>query len=306
MGTFLFYINIKKKIMNKESGTKWKLGMFIIIGLVLFVGTIYFVGKQKNLFGSTFNLQSKFKTVSGLKVGNNVRFSGINIGTVDEIELVTDSSVIVRLVIKDEMRQFIKSDAYASIGSDGLMGDKVLSISPGTNSQNTVKNNDMIKSKEAIEMDDLMSDVKKTLDNAGVITAQLAEFTYNMNNGKGTLSKLMTDETFATSLQNTLANVEISTNQFAQFTTSMNNGKGALSKLVSDEKLGVKIDSTMNNVQTGTKKLNEVLEAAKHNFLLKGYFNKKKKEAAKQDEESQKKEEQAIENELKKGDEIKK
>jgi len=276
--------------MNKESGSKWKLGMFIIIGLVLFVSTIYFVGKQKNLFGSTFNLQSKFKTVSGLQVGNNVRFSGINIGTVDEIELVNDSSVIVSLVIKEDARQFIKSDAFASIGSDGLMGDKVLTISPGTYSKSTVKDDDIIKSKEAIEMDDLMSGVKKTLDNAGLITAQLAEFTYNMNNGNGTLSKLMTDQAFANSLKNTLSNLENSTTQFSKFTTSMNNGKGALSKLVSDEKLGVKIDSTLSNLESGTVKLNEVLEAAKHNFLLKGYFNKKKKEDAKKLEELEKQE----------------
>ena len=292
--------------MNKESGFKWKLGMFIILGLVLFVSTIYFVGKQKNLFGSTFNLQSKFKTVSGLQVGNNVRFSGINIGTVDEIELVNDSSVIVSLVIKEDARQFIKSDAFASIGSDGLMGDKVLTISPGTYSKSTVKDNDMIKSKEAIEMDDLMSGVKKTLDNAGLITAQLAEFTYNMNNGNGTLSKLMTDQEFANSLKNTLSNLETTTNQFAKFTTSMNNGKGVLSKVVSDEKLGLKLDSTLSNLESGTVKLNEVLEAAKHNFLLKGYFNKKKKEDAKKFEELEKQEQLEIENELKKGDETKK
>ena len=118
--------------MNKQSGFTWKLGMFVVIGLVVFIGTIYFVGKQKNLFGSTFEVSTLFQSVSGLKVGNNVRFSGINIGTVDGIELITDSSVRVRLVIRKEMQQFIKTDATASIGSDGLMGDKVMTITPGT------------------------------------------------------------------------------------------------------------------------------------------------------------------------------
>jgi phospholipid/cholesterol/gamma-HCH transport system substrate-binding protein len=66
--------------------------------------------------------------------GNNVLFSGINVGTVSEIQLVTDTSVVVRLLIKRRTK-FIKSDAIASIGSDGLMGDKVLTISPGTNSR---------------------------------------------------------------------------------------------------------------------------------------------------------------------------
>src|SRR3954465_3002319 len=114
--------------INKESGFKWKLGMFVTIGLVLFVVTIYIVGKQKNLFGSTLHITSNFKSVSGLKVGNNVRFSGINVGTVDEIELITDTSVKVGFVIKKNVQQFIKTNATASIGSDGLMGDKVLTI----------------------------------------------------------------------------------------------------------------------------------------------------------------------------------
>ncbi|MBW4362266.1 MlaD family protein [Flavobacterium taihuense] len=233
--------------MYKESGFTWKLGMFVTVGLILFVGTIYFVGKQKNLFGSTFTLQSQFKTVTGLKVGNNVRFSGINIGTVSEIELITDSAVVVKLVIKDEVRHFIKTDAKASIGSDGLMGDKVLTISPGTTSKNAVKDNATIASLKAIEIEDIMKGVKTTVDNAAVITDQLAEFSFKINNGKGTLSKLLMDE-----------------------------------------QMGNRLDATMTNLQKGTKGFNENMEAAKHNFLLKGYFNKKEKVAAKKKEEIEK------------------
>ncbi|WP_039109239.1 MlaD family protein [Flavobacterium sp. AED] len=285
--------------MNKESGFQWKLGMFVIIGLVLFIATIYFVGKQQNIFGSTFHLKSNFKSVSGLEVGNNVRFSGINIGTVSDIELVTDSSVVVSISIKDEVQQFIKTDAIASIGSDGLMGDKVLTISPGTNSNKSVKDNDIIASRKPIDMEDVMSSVKKSVDNAGIITAQLAQFTYNMNNGKGTLSKLMTDQEFAASLKNTLANLESSSNEFSSFTTKMNNGKGALSKLVSDEKMGKMVDSTLTNVKTGTKGLNEVIEAAKHNFLLRGYFNKQKKAEEKKQQELDEQQELEMKKDLK-------
>jgi phospholipid/cholesterol/gamma-HCH transport system substrate-binding protein len=222
--------------MYKESGFTWKLGMFVTIGLILFVGTIYFVGKQKNLFGSTFTLQSQFKTVTGLKVGNNVRFSGINVGTVSEITLITDSTVAVKLIIKDEVRRFIKTDSKASIGSDGLMGDKVLTISPGAKSNRSVKDNAIIASVKAIEIEDIMKGVKTTVDNASIITDQLAEFSFKINNGKGTLSKLLMDEN-----------------------------------------MGKKLNATMSNLETGTKGFSENMDAAKHNFLLKGYFNKKEK-----------------------------
>lgn len=285
--------------MDKESGYTWKLGMFVLIGLVLFAFTIYYVGMQKNLFGSTFRLKSNFKNVSGLEVGNNVRFSGINVGTVSEIELITDSSVVVNLLIKDDVQQFIKTDATASIGSDGLMGDKVLTISPGINSRNTVKDNDQIASKAPIDMEDVMVSIKKSVDNASIITGQIAEFSYKMNHGNGTLSKLISDEEFAKSLKTTLSNLENSSNEFAHFTNKMNNGKGALSKLVTDEKMGKMIDSTLTNVKTGTDGLNEVIEAAKHNFLLRGYFNKKKKAEEKKQDELDNQEESEMKTDLK-------
>jgi len=287
--------------MNKEPGFRWKLGMFVTIGLVLFILTIYFVGKQKNLFGSTLHLRSQFKTVSGLKVGNNVRLSGINIGTVDEIDLITDTSVMVQLLIKKEVREFIKTNAMTSIGSDGLMGDKVLTISPGTPGNPVVKDNDVLASKKAIEMEDVMSSVKTSVDNAGIITAQLAEFSHKMNNGNGALSKMMTDEGFSNSLKSTLANLQTSSGEFAKFTTKMNDGKGALSKLVSDESFGNKLDSTMANLQSSTKGLSENMEAAKSNFLLKGFFKKKKKADAKKAADLKKQEDLKRKNALKNG-----
>ncbi|MFH7001055.1 MlaD family protein [Flavobacterium bizetiae] len=238
--------------MDKQSGYTWKLGMFVTIGLLLFIMAIYFIGKQKNLFGSTFNITSQFKTVSGLEVGNNVRFSGINIGTVEEIQLINDSSVVVRMVIKDEVREFIKTDARASIGSDGLMGDKVLTISPGVKSTKVIENNGAIASINGIEMQDLMKSVKKSVDNAAVITDELAIFSH-----------------------------------------SMNNGNGALARLVRDDKMANSVSNTLSNLESGTKGFSENMEAAKSNFLLKGYFKKKEKEKEKKKEElKEQKEEQ--------------
>lgn len=276
--------------MNKESGFTWKLGMFVLIGLLLFVVTIYFVGKQNNLFGSTFRLKSNFKSVSGLKEGNSVRFSGINIGTVDGIQLTSDTCVLVDLVIKKEFQEFIKSGSIASIGSDGLVGDKILTITPGDMNNKPVKDNELIASKGSVEMEDVMRSVKSSVENAGIITAQLAQFSYKMNNGNGVLSRLVTDEEFSNSIKSTLTNLQASSNNFAKFTDKMNSGKGALGKLVSDEQFGKTLDSTMVNLKASTKGLSENMEAAKHNFLLKGYFKKKERAEARKQAELKKQE----------------
>jgi phospholipid/cholesterol/gamma-HCH transport system substrate-binding protein len=306
--------------MSKEPGSKWKLGMFVIIGLVVFAAAIFFVGRQTNLFGSTFHLSAQFKSAGGLKEGNNIRFSGINIGTVNTITL-KDSFVIVDMVIKKKVQEFIKTDATAIIGSDGLMGDKVLTINPGSTSKTRVKDGDRILTVKAIDMDDIMASLKTNVDNAGIITSQLAAFTFKMNNGDGILSKVIGDETFSKSLEATLTNLQntskqfskfsLSMNsedgalalvndeafsneirqtvsnlqntsgQFALFSTKMNDGNGTLSRLVTDEKIGNTLDSTMNNIQQATKKLDENMEALQHNFLLKGFFKKKAKADAK-------------------------
>ncbi|MDP5201417.1 MlaD family protein [Flavobacterium sp. DG2-3] len=237
--------------MEKQSGYTWKLGMFVTIGLLLFIMAVYFIGKQQNLFGSTFHITSQFKTVSGLEVGNNVRFSGINVGTVEQIQLKNDSTVVVVLVMKEEVRKFIKTDATASIGSDGLMGDKVLTISPGAKSQKVIEDNGQLASVDGIEMHDIMKSVKKSVDNIGVISDEIAIFSH-----------------------------------------SMNNGNGALARLVKDDKMANSVSNTLSNLETGTKGFSENMEAAKSNFLFRGYFKKKEKEKEKKAEERKEKQEE--------------
>lgn len=237
--------------MKKQSEYTWKLGMFVTIGSLLFILAIYFIGKQKNLFGSTFTITSQFKTVNGLEVGNNVRFSGINIGTVEEIRLINDSSVVVSMVIKDKVREFIKTDARTSIGSDGLMGDKVLTISPGEKSTKVIENGGQLASVQGIEMNDIMKSVKKSVDNVGIISDELAIFSH-----------------------------------------SMNNGNGALARLVRDDKMANSVSNTLSNLESGTKGFSDNMEAAKNNFLLRGYFKKKEKEKERQKEEAKEKKEE--------------
>src|ERR1700722_2447435 len=117
--------------MKTTSGQKIKIGLFTFLGLLVLVLAIFFIGNRKNLFSSTFYVYGMFKNVSGLQVGNNVRFAGINVGVVQDINIVTDSTVRVGLTLNNNVKKFIKTDSKLSIGSDGLMGDKLVVIAPG-------------------------------------------------------------------------------------------------------------------------------------------------------------------------------
>jgi phospholipid/cholesterol/gamma-HCH transport system substrate-binding protein len=181
--------------MPKEKNYKWKLGLFSVVVLVLAISAIYYIGKQKNLFGSVFRITAQFNSVSGLKVGSNVRLDGIDVGTVDDIELVTDTTVQVDMIIQKGVEKFIRKDAKASIGSDGLMGDKVIVLAAGTPDTGVVRNGDALTSRQPIETDQIIASLKVTADNAAIITSNLADITSRITHGKGTLGKLLHDTT---------------------------------------------------------------------------------------------------------------
>jgi len=227
---------------------KVRLGLFIAGGLALFVLAIFIIGKQQNLFNPVFKLTTTFKNVSGLQVGNNIRLSGINVGTVDNINFINDSTVMVDMLIKEDVKQFIKSDCQVAIGSEGLIGDRLLIITHGTSDSPLVKEGQQLASTEPVETDAIMASLQETAGNAEVISQHLAEITLKINSGKGTLGRLIQDSTIAEN-----------------------------------------ISQTILNLKTSSKGLDENMEAAKHNFLLKGYFNKKEEAAAKLLKEEQKK-----------------
>ena len=194
--------------MKKNTSYVFKLGMFVTVGLLLLVAAVYVIGSQKNLFNPTFRVKTIFKNVSGLKIGSNVRFSGINIGTVDFIQIETDTSVKVEVIIQKEVQKFIRKDSRASIGSEGLMGDKILIITPGSSEEQQAVENDFLISEAPIDMDEIMASVKVSAENLEIITDQMAAITYNINHGNGAISKLIKDDRFANSINNTMSNLE--------------------------------------------------------------------------------------------------
>jgi phospholipid/cholesterol/gamma-HCH transport system substrate-binding protein len=189
---------------------KLRLGLFVAGGLALFVLAIFIIGKQKNLFNPVFKLTTTFYNVSGLQVGNNVRFSGINVGTVDNILIINDSTVRVDMLIRKEVRKFIKSDCGVAIGSEGLIGDKLLTITQGSTDASLAKEGQELASTEPVETDAIMANLQVTAFNAGIVSEQLAEIMIKINGGNGTLGRLIQDSTIAENLNQTIENLKTS------------------------------------------------------------------------------------------------
>lgn len=187
---------------------KVRLGLFIAGGLLFFAIAIFFIGKQQNLFNPVFRVITTFYNVSGLQVGNNVRFSGINVGIVDIVKIINDSTVEVDLLIRKDVQKFIKADSEASIGSDGIIGDKVLVISQGSNTSPVAKDGQRITSQIPVEFNDIIISLQATAVNVEIISLELAEIMTNINSGKGTLGRLIQDSSIARNTSQTILNLK--------------------------------------------------------------------------------------------------
>ena len=187
---------------------KIRLGLVILGGLLLFIAAIFIIGKQKNLFNPVFKLTTTFYNVGGLQVGNNIRFSGINVGTVDNIDIINDSTVRIDMLIRKGIQRFIKTDCRVGIGSSGIIGDKILTISQGKSNLPAVTDGQSLTSIEPVETDAILSSIKVTACNAEIISYQLASMLLKINNGKGTLGRLIQDTAIAENLNQTIINMK--------------------------------------------------------------------------------------------------
>lgn len=194
--------------MKNTDTSRWKLGLMVAFSICILVFFIFFIGKNKNVFSSTITLNSLFEDVNGLAVGNNVRLAGIKVGTVTDVEIMSDSLVRVTVIVEKSSQKFIKADAKMSIGSDGLMGDKVISIVKGSPDTTQVKDGAVLASVKPLDTGKLLASVTHTAHNAEIITTQIAAISTQMNGKKGIVGRMLNDSAFANHIVQLVRNLE--------------------------------------------------------------------------------------------------
>jgi phospholipid/cholesterol/gamma-HCH transport system substrate-binding protein len=320
--------------MEKSIFKNIRLGVFVLIGTLLLIYALYMIGSKKNMFGSTFRVNAIFHNVNGLMAGNNVRFSGIDVGTVESVNIMNDSSIKVVMVIETTVQKYIRKNALASIGTDGLMGNKIININARIEQSPMVRKDDTIQSIKPIEMDAMLRTLDRTNENIATITDNLrvittkinsrntlwsllmdtvvadnvkeaivnikvtgknsAEITGNLENivkgmreGKGSVGALLTDTTISGQIHQAVVSIKITSDKAAKVTGDLSmilhnidSGKGTMGSLIMDTTFVPNLNKSMQNIRQGSQGLNEVIEALKHSFLLRGYFKKQAKKEA--------------------------
>ncbi|MBL7924027.1 MAG: MCE family protein [Bacteroidia bacterium] len=242
----------------EKTSSKIKLGAFVMTGTILLIVALYLIGTKQNLFNKTFSVYVRFNNVNGLIAGNNVRFAGITIGTIKKVSIENDSTVLVQMVIREDGIRYIRKKSVAEIGSDGLMGNKLVNLSTPDSDSPFVQANDTILSLSAVATDEMMRTLNTTNDNVLEITSDLKKITKRIYNSSP-MWDLMSDSIAAENIRRTLRNIESATTIAGRMTTDaelllseIHDGKGMAGKILSDDSTARNFEETMVNLKAAT------------------------------------------------------
>jgi phospholipid/cholesterol/gamma-HCH transport system substrate-binding protein len=259
--------------MAKRMLNNIRLGLFVLAGLFFLILTLYYLGKDKNLFGSTFILKAEFKNVNGLRAGNNIRFVGIEVGTVKKVKIISDTLVEVTMLINTSVKKFILKNAEVVIGTDGLMGNKLMNIVPVNKMADPVEEGDVLRSKKVTDTDEMIKTLSISNENIAFISTELKETVQRINKSKG-LWTLMNDSTLPYTLRGSLNNIQQTTVKAKAFVDQMNTlvadiqkGNGSVGALLTDTAFShnlnqavIKIQEVGENASVLSEKLNNLVD----------------------------------------------
>jgi len=250
--------------MKKDTPNNVRLGLFVAIGTSVLVFALYYIGSKRNIFSNTIQISAQFYNVNGLMAGNNVRYAGIDIGTVDKVKIENDSSVTVYMIIEKRNSIYIKKNSIAAVGTDGLMGNKLVNINPGNGPSINVEDGDMILSLKPVENDEMIRTLNQTNENLAAITGDLRKFTSKLNKNRGIL-KLIDDSAETENIRMALISIRDAadnanrvTLELNKLATGLNDGEGLAGVLLKDTMTAIQLQKTIANLEMVSDSLNKI------------------------------------------------
>lgn len=201
----------------RGSGLVWsqvRVGVLILVGLAILAYAVFRVGDLLNIFTGRYELVALFPTAAGLVEGSAVTVAGLRVGQVEEVELIPlhrqygGNHVSVRISVSQDVREQIRADSRAQLRTQGLLGDRYIDVEPGTPGAPVLRPGDTIPSVPPIQVEDLIATASGILDEAGAVIGSLRRITAAIEQGEGTLGRLVTDDALYTQLAGAAAELE--------------------------------------------------------------------------------------------------
>jgi phospholipid/cholesterol/gamma-HCH transport system substrate-binding protein len=301
------------------------LGLFVAVAVLTLGATILTIGDLHDTFTRKLGVSAVFTEVSGLQAGDNVWFAGVKVGVVKRLDLQAADAVEVSLLIDREAARFLPLDVVARIGSDGLIGSRIVVLSGGTPGGPRATEGAVLLVEPTLSTDDIMATMQENNLNLLAITTDVKALTASLAAGEGTVGRLLkedalygkidatvddtratvasarafsaglgreghlpnqliTDQTLYPSLSASAKDLQLVAQRSSALVDGLERGLGdagtPAGTLLHDREAGADLKTVLSNLTEGSELLAEDLEAAQHNFLLRGFFRKAERKAA--------------------------
>lgn len=221
---------------------KLKVGIVITVALSIVFLAVMFAGSIEKMFYPKTIVYAIFSDVKGLRPGAPVWFSGVEIGSVKSLTFETGGYIKVGMAIEKSSLKYLKEDSTANILTLGLLGDKFIEISPGSKESPQLRAGDTISGSAEVEFQDIVRTSQESIERLNKFVDMLQKVLAEIETGKGTLSKLLTDPELYNSLKDTSKGL-------SRLVDRIEAGKGTVGKLFRDETLYDNMASSAKDIR---------------------------------------------------------
>ncbi len=257
---------------QNSTGNSVRLGLFVVLGVGCLLAVLYLMGRKQNLFSRSLVVQADFRNVSGLLVGNNVRLGGITIGNVKGINLLNDSTVRVAMSLNKDAQRFVRQNAVAAVGTDGLVGNTIINLTAQATPAPPVQSGDVLRTKVPASIDAMLSTLDISNKNLVVITQSLRRMTTKLDTSA--LWQLLNDQQLPARVRQGLGHAVAASAQLqraatdaAQLTQGVRRGRGPLGYLLTDTKLPTQLGHAGQQLARTTDTLAATVAGLKRQVL---------------------------------------
>lgn len=253
-------------------------GVFVIVGTVLFFAAVILIGNQHRVFAKHVDFFTEVKDLNGLSKGATVRVAGLDAGEVTDIAVPQSPAAGFRLTIQiaDKVRGLVRTDSVATIATEGVVGDKVLLIEPGSPAAPAAAPGAALPSKGTSDIADLVQKSASLVDNASKtmnvvankLTTTLDSVTIAVSNtndvvvgvkqGRGAVGMLLRDETTAAEIKEAIGNVRNASSSLSHAASQAD----ALASDFQSRNFGAKADAIISDIQSRNlgAKLDQIID----------------------------------------------
>jgi phospholipid/cholesterol/gamma-HCH transport system substrate-binding protein len=233
--------------------TELRVGVFVLAALFLLMVAIFYV-TGAGFFGARYRLITYLPEVEGMKAGAPVDLDGVEVGNVQSIDLTphpVDRSHSITLVLRvqSKFQDQIRTDSTASLVTQGLLGDRYVTISRGLTGS-VIPTNGVIPAAESADIKQVVERGADVAQNLSVLSDQLNEIVGKVRRGEGTIGKVLNDPSLYNHLDSIAARADA-------MTASIQQGQGSVGKLIVTDELYNKADSAVSKVDNAMSAIND-------------------------------------------------